>query len=105
MPIEFVPHDGDIHYVVCHRVTELPIPFKPAKIVPCCSCGERIWRGDASPEKPPAICLQCMTEMVKPDDAVTLVVGQSTVHAIAEGKPNSLVRHMLDMSFKSERKP
>jgi hypothetical protein len=60
--------------VVCHRVSDLPIPHVPAQIEQCRDCGKRIWVAHSSPRQPPRISWQCLPSPDKLDDDATFML-------------------------------
>lgn len=76
-------------YIICHRVTDLPIPHRPAQIENCCKCGERIWCSINSPKKPLRICFKCMEPTIAKGkisqdekDEVNLLLTKDTLDVI-----------------------
>lgn len=52
--------------VVCHRVSDMPIPRMAFSLMDSCSiCGERIWVAPTSPSKPPKICWPCGHDIIR----------------------------------------
>jgi hypothetical protein len=61
-------------FVVCHRVSELPIPYVKAEIQHCSKCNERIWVAHTSPSKIPTLCWNCATPLIAEDDDTRIMI-------------------------------
>jgi hypothetical protein len=62
-----------VQFVVCMRVTDLPIPLKPGQIEHCRDCSERIWVAHSSPKKPPRVCHHCVVEQLDQGELTELI--------------------------------
>lgn len=82
---------ADAQIVVCTRVTELPIPFKPATIEHCPDCGERVWLANSSPRGVKLMCYQCieptiLAEMDKGEEVIISMTKDTANHLLRGGK-------------------
>jgi hypothetical protein len=69
------PNEGDVaDFVVCHRVSVLPIPYVSAEIQHCSRCNERIWVANTSPSKPPKLCWECSIPLIAKDDDTRIMI-------------------------------
>jgi ribosomal protein S27E len=52
--------------LICHRVTDMPIPSAPSEIKLCTGCLERVWVAYSSP-KARAVCMSCAAKLMADD--------------------------------------
>jgi hypothetical protein len=69
--------------VVCHSITDLPIPYVPAQIEHCSKCNERIWVAHTSPKKSLRICYNCALPMLMEDDDFKIMITERQAAEVA----------------------
>lgn len=109
MPIKLIRDPlneaADADFVICMRVADVPIPSKPAIIMRCAECGERVWFANSSPRQPKRICWQCAAPILSADKEPELMMTPGIACAIVTGKDNTELIDRLDAAADTEDEP
>src|SRR5215813_1043892 len=67
--------DDEEAILICYRVAEVPIPYRPGTIRICTQgCLERVWVADSSPTHARPVCWECAATLFEDSDEVKLML-------------------------------